>query len=64
MLKFVKHHLETIFGVEVYPVISFVIFFLFFIGVTIMVINMKKSEVERMGNMPLEDDNAHNYSEN
>ncbi|MBK7086221.1 MAG: CcoQ/FixQ family Cbb3-type cytochrome c oxidase assembly chaperone [Flavobacteriales bacterium] len=31
MLKFIKHHLDTIAGVGIYPVISFVIFFSFFL---------------------------------
>ena len=32
MLKFIKHHMDTISGIGIYPVLSFVIFFTFFLG--------------------------------
>lgn len=53
MLKFVKHHMETIAGVEIYPIISFVIFFTFFIGLTLYVILLRKGYVEELENIPL-----------
>ena len=31
MLKFIKHNMETISGIEIYPIISLLIFFLFFV---------------------------------
>lgn len=55
MLKFIKHHMETIAGVEIYPLISFVIFFSFFIGVTAWVMMMRKSRIEELENLPLND---------
>ncbi|MEM1134553.1 MAG: CcoQ/FixQ family Cbb3-type cytochrome c oxidase assembly chaperone [Bacteroidota bacterium] len=55
MLKFVKHHMESIFGIEIYPVISLSIFFVFFVLVSIYVMRMPKSEINTMGNLPLED---------
>lgn len=54
MLKYIKQHMETIDGIEIYPVISFVIFFLFFIGVGIYAWRTKKSYADRMSNLPLE----------
>ncbi len=30
MLKFIKHHMDTIAGIGIYPVVSFVIFFSIF----------------------------------
>ena len=53
MLKFVKHHMETIAGVEIYPIISFVIFFTFFIGLTLYVILLRRGYVEELENIPL-----------
>ena len=53
MLKFVKHHMETIAGVEIYPIISFVIFFTFFIGLTLYVILLRRGCVEELENIPL-----------
>ncbi len=56
MLRYVKHTLEGIAGVEIYPLISFVIFFTFFIGVTWYVIKKDKKYIEEVSNLPLEDD--------
>jgi hypothetical protein len=53
MLKYIKHHLETIVGVEIYPLISFIIFFTFFIGLLAYVIMMRKSYIEELENIPL-----------
>lgn len=55
MLKFIKHNMETIIGIEIFPVIAFLIFFGFFVGLLIFVWKMNKSHVEAMGNLPLED---------
>jgi cytochrome c oxidase cbb3-type subunit 4 len=55
MLKFIAHHLDTIVGIEIYPLISFVIFFSFFIGLLAWVILMKKSYVLELEQLPLTD---------
>ncbi|MCC5926485.1 MAG: cbb3-type cytochrome c oxidase subunit 3 [Bacteroidetes bacterium] len=52
--------IETIQGVEIFPLISLVIFVVFFIGLMYYVIKMKRSEVEEYSNMPLEEDEPHN----
>jgi cytochrome c oxidase cbb3-type subunit 4 len=57
MLKFIKHHLSSIGGIEIYPMISFIIFFLFFIGVTIWVFKADKRFFTKMGNLPLDNNN-------
>ncbi|GIV30215.1 MAG: hypothetical protein KatS3mg028_1281 [Bacteroidia bacterium] len=54
MLKFVKHHLESIAGVEIYPVISFLIFFLFFIAVLIWLVRVDKQYINKIKNIPFE----------
>jgi cbb3-type cytochrome oxidase subunit 3 len=46
---------RTIFHVEIYALIGFIIFFTFFIFVTINAFRMKKEEVAEFSNMPLED---------
>ncbi|MEQ9186087.1 MAG: CcoQ/FixQ family Cbb3-type cytochrome c oxidase assembly chaperone [Cryomorphaceae bacterium] len=53
MLKFIKHHMETIAGIEIYPIISFVIFFTFFIGLFAYVLIMRKGYIEELENLPL-----------
>ena len=53
MLKFIKHHMETIAGIEIYPIISFIIFFAFFIGLFAYVAMMRKSHISELENLPL-----------
>jgi len=55
MLKFVKHHMETIAGVEIYPIVSFIIFFTFFIGLFAYVLLLRKGYVQELENLPLTD---------
>lgn len=55
MLKFIKHHLETITGIEIYPMVSFLIFFAFFIGLFMYVALMRKQHIAVLENIPLTD---------
>ncbi|MBT3647474.1 MAG: CcoQ/FixQ family Cbb3-type cytochrome c oxidase assembly chaperone [Flavobacteriales bacterium] len=55
MLKFVKHHMETIAGIEIYPLVSFVIFFTFFLSLFAYVMLMKKNHIKELENIPLTD---------
>lgn len=54
MLKFIKHHLDTILGIEIYPLLSFVLFFTFFVLMTLWVIKVDKRHVDKQSNLPLE----------
>jgi len=54
MLKFIKGHMDSIFGIEIYPLISFIIFFSFFVGLIIFVIGMKKNHIAEMSDLPLD----------
>lgn len=56
MLRFIKGNLENIDGVAIYPIISLLIFFIFFVGLFFWVITMKKSHIEEVSNLPLEND--------
>ncbi|WP_339734089.1 cbb3-type cytochrome c oxidase subunit 3 [uncultured Sunxiuqinia sp.] len=51
-----KEHLQSIIGVELYAIIGFLIFFVFFILVTLHTIRMDKSRVRRLSEIPLEDE--------
>ncbi len=55
MLKFIKHHLDTIGGIEIFPLISFVIFFLFFVIMFIWVIKADKQRITEIKNIPIND---------
>ncbi|ARV12473.1 cbb3-type cytochrome c oxidase subunit 3 [Gilvibacter sp. SZ-19] len=56
MLKFVKGSLEQIDGVQVYPIISLLIFFVFFSLLFWWVFTAKKEHIREVSNIPLEDD--------
>lgn len=56
MLKYVKHVMNDIAGVEIYPIISFIIFFTFFVAVTIYVVKKDKKYIDEVSNLPLEGD--------
>lgn len=55
MLRFIKHNLTGIDGVEIYPILSLLIFVLFFAMVITYVIRMKKKDIEVLSSIPLED---------
>jgi len=53
MLKFIKHHLDTIAGVGIYPLISFILFFGFFLAMLIWVRKVSRSHIDHMAALPL-----------
>ena len=55
MFEQIKHNMETIAGIEIYPVLSLLIFFLFFVGLAFWVFSYKKETIQEMSNIPLED---------
>ena len=57
-MKIVIQQLEQINGVEIYPIISLIIFFTFFILVGYLVFTTPKSYIEEMSNLPLDKDNG------
>lgn len=56
MLKFIKHNMETISGIEIYPIISLSIFFTFFVLLFIWVMTYKKETIDEISKLPLEKD--------
>ena len=54
MLRFIKHNLTSIDGVSIYPIISLLIFFLFFAVMITWVYRMRKTEVDELSNIPFE----------
>ena len=55
-MKFVIHHLESIAGIEIYPLISLVIFFVFFLALLVFVVKLSKKYVKVMESLPLENE--------
>ena len=67
-MKMLGKYLESITGVEIFPIISFLIFFLFFILVTLYVIRLDKNFIREVSNYPVsgnqEDNDDHNFPKN
>lgn len=61
-----KKILENITGIEIYPEISLIIFFVFFLLVLGWVFTLNKNYIKRMENIPLDDapvkDNENNLN--
>lgn len=49
--------MESITGIEIYPLISLLIFFIFFIVLFWWVITAKKDYIEKVSNLPLDNQN-------
>lgn len=55
-MKIVIHTMEQIAGVEIFPIISLLLFFAFFLIVGYMVLTADKSYIDEMKNLPLDKD--------
>ena len=56
MFEQIKHTMETIAGVAVFPILSLLIFFAFFVGLGIWVFSYNKEKITEMSQIPLDDD--------
>lgn len=54
MLKFIKHHMEGIAGIEIFPLISLILFFTFFVGLLIYVFYADKNRFNQISRLPLD----------
>ena len=55
MFEQIKHNMETIAGVEIYPILSLLIFFFFFVGLGFWVFSYRKDKIQEMSEIPLND---------
>ena len=55
MLKFIKHHMTGIEGIEIFPLISMCIFVLFFTGLLVWVMKVNKEKIKEISDYPLND---------
>lgn len=56
MYKFIKQYAETMKDANIYPMISLLIFFLFFVVLLVLVKKMGKERVTELSNIPFEKD--------
>ena len=57
MLKFIKHNLSGIDGVEIYPIISLLLFFTVFVSMLIFVMKLPKRRIDEVSQLPLDNQN-------
>ena len=57
MLKFAKNYMDSIEGIEIYPIISLLIFFVFFVVLFWWVFTAKKDYITTVSNIPLDNQN-------
>jgi cbb3-type cytochrome oxidase subunit 3 len=62
-MKLVSHYLESITGVEIFPLVSFIIFFLFFLGVGWYVFRLDKGYINELSAYPTDDSDTMNSSD-
>jgi cbb3-type cytochrome oxidase subunit 3 len=59
-MDIIQNHLETIPGISVYPIISFILFFTFFIIMIIHTFSIDKKTINEMKNIPLDENEKDN----
>ncbi|MEI6864867.1 CcoQ/FixQ family Cbb3-type cytochrome c oxidase assembly chaperone [Flavicella sp.] len=64
MLKFIKHNMTEIEGIEIYPIISLIIFFLFFAALTWWVVSSKKEYIDKVSQIPFKENLTENKNNN
>ncbi len=62
MLKFVKNHMESIDGIATYPMISLLIFFVFFAILFWWVFTASKEHIREVSELPLDDSQPKNLN--
>jgi cytochrome c oxidase cbb3-type subunit 4 len=61
MLKFVKHTMENISGIEIYPILSLLIFFFFFVGLYFWVFTYNKEKIKQLSNLPFAEETSDEF---
>lgn len=56
MFEPIKHNMETISGVAIYPIVSLSIFFVFFVALGFWVASYKKARIAELSAIPLRED--------
>ena len=56
MLRFISHNFDGIDGIEIYPIISLLLFFIVFVTMLIIVIKMPKKRIDEISQLPLDND--------
>lgn len=58
-----KQFVDQVSGADQYMIASLLIFFIFFVIISLLLIKMNKNHISYMRNLPLADDNNDEYAE-
>lgn len=56
MLSYIKGNLTSIDGIEIFPIISLIIFFTFFVGLGIYILKADRKKIEEIKRIPLDEE--------
>ena len=62
MFKFIKQYAESMDNISIYPVISLLIFFVFFVVLIGYVIKLDKKSIQEISRLPLNDESENNQN--
>ncbi len=62
MFKFIKQYAETMHNIDVYPLFSLLVFFIFFLVLLWMVKSMDRKQVEHLSNIPFDKEQQSNQT--
>ena len=62
MFKFIKQYAESMDNISIYPVISLLIFFVFFVVLIGYVIKLDKKSIQEISRLPLNDEAENNQN--
>jgi len=58
----IKELLQSVEGVSVYPIISLLVFVLFFVIILVWMLKVDKNYIKKMENLPLEKEEENNFN--
>ena len=58
----IKELLQSVEGVSVYPIISLIVFVLFFVIILVWMLKVDKNYIKKMENLPLEKEEENNFN--
>ena len=58
----IRNYLQSIEGIEIYPLISLAVFIIFFVVIFVWMLKIDKNYIKKMENLPLELENDKNLN--
>ena len=58
----IKEFLESVEGVSVYPIISLIVFVMFFVIILVWMLKVDKNYIKKMENLPFEKEEENNFN--